>query len=603
MVNSPRINRSHTRDRGHVLGSRLTGCSLLFLLIFAPSALFASNLVYKNYVVRYDRGWDILCEPYVVQKGDWITKIFNKKGEIANKDYREFIGIFQRLNPHVQDINMIRPGQSIDIPLRKLEHGALPGQSSGVVTIPFVTLTEVKMLLHRSMQQYQVQSGDTISQLIARRFGKFGSESYKEGVKLIQAANPQITNLDRIYAGQKIYMPDPTIREKSWYDALYDENGNLREKLGSSQAQAGAPTPGEQSQFKPQGASAEPEPPKSNLEIAAATVGGRLVDKGTYYLPRQSGKDFEVDLSRNPMLDLGNNQLLFTQDGSIMGESPDTVQAQWPQTRVIDYDENTPPEKILENIFAALEGDSQGQPEPGETGFELPGLRIHVRAKWIKPDQDQRMLCITPIDSPSEQTPEPMRRLMEQHGIVIKEILPGGPSSHQVNPGGGQRHTIKNILSLTPNSQESFVQSVARSLKFTYAPNVPVTFAYAGIQIKAYANLVTSPTGNETLVDFGGLYGDALEEIRKSGLNVIRIEAEDSYASVLRKILDALGATYEQDPSFLVAQRPPQFNSTVTIEGLLYKDRQNQRTFLTGTDLPAPVSDLLGAQGLAVVTW
>jgi hypothetical protein len=97
---------------------------------------------------------------------------------------------------------MIRPGQTIDIPLRKLEHGTLPGQASGVVTIPFVTLGQGEEVLHQHAQEYQVRWGDTVSQLVAATYGRYGSRSYEEGVKLFQAANPQVTDLDRIYAGQ-----------------------------------------------------------------------------------------------------------------------------------------------------------------------------------------------------------------------------------------------------------------------------------------------------------------------------------------------------------------------------------------------------------------
>ena len=158
-----------------------------------PALTRASSLIYKNYLVRYDRGWDILCEPYVVHQGDWVLKIFRQKGEIAHADFREFLSIFQRLNPHIRDIDMIRPGQTVDIPLRKLEHGSLPGQASGVVTIPFVALTQVDELLVRHSKQYEVQWGDTVSVLLARKYGRFGSSGYNEGLKLFKAANPQIT--------------------------------------------------------------------------------------------------------------------------------------------------------------------------------------------------------------------------------------------------------------------------------------------------------------------------------------------------------------------------------------------------------------------------
>jgi hypothetical protein len=153
---------------------------LLTVLLVLPIAgePTASSLIYKNYVIHYDRGWDILCEPYVVQSGDWILKIFRQKGEIAYNDFREFLGIFQRLNPHVHDIDMIRPGQTIQIPLRKLEPGELPGQAGGVVTIPFVSLTRVIDVLHQHLPTYVIQSGDTVSALISARFGRFGSEAY-----------------------------------------------------------------------------------------------------------------------------------------------------------------------------------------------------------------------------------------------------------------------------------------------------------------------------------------------------------------------------------------------------------------------------------------
>ena len=51
-------------------------------------------MLLKDYVVRYDRGWDILCDPYQVQKGDWVLKIFRQKGEIVLEDFREFLSIF-----------------------------------------------------------------------------------------------------------------------------------------------------------------------------------------------------------------------------------------------------------------------------------------------------------------------------------------------------------------------------------------------------------------------------------------------------------------------------------------------------------------------------
>jgi hypothetical protein len=312
----------------------LLASSVLVLIILGSGAgsmnvdpAFASGLLYKNYVVRYDRGWDILCEPYVVKKNDWVLKIFRQKGEIAHQNFRDFLGIFERLNPHIKNINMIRPGQAIDIPIRNLEQGALPGQATGVVTIPFVTLTRVMDVVLQHSHSYQVKRGDTVSQLIAKHYGRFGTRGYKEGVKLFQAANPQVKNLDRIYAGQKLYLPDPSIREKQWYASMYDEKGELRQNLGKSSA----PAPAINAPVRP----VEPEPqkplPQEPLQAAAAIVGGKLLSKGTYYLPRQSQEDFELDLSRHPMIDIPEqSKMLFTSNNRIMGVSKESFELQQP---------------------------------------------------------------------------------------------------------------------------------------------------------------------------------------------------------------------------------------------------------------------------------
>jgi hypothetical protein len=184
---------------------------LVYCLLFAVTAHGAT--LYKNYAVRYDRGWDILCDPYQVQEGDWVLKIFRQKGEISHYDFREFLGIFQRLNPHIGDMDRIRPGQVVDIPLKKLAKGTLPGQSSGVVSIPFILISSPQEKVEKNSQTYTLQKGDTISILIAKKFGgRYGNITYSQGLALFKAINPHIKDINRVYAGQQVYMPDPSIR-------------------------------------------------------------------------------------------------------------------------------------------------------------------------------------------------------------------------------------------------------------------------------------------------------------------------------------------------------------------------------------------------------
>lgn len=597
-LNAPSAQKKKNRPQNAVWATVLTVVLLLPMFI---ATSHASSLLYKNYIIRYDRGWDILCEPYVVQPNDWVLKIFRQKGEIAHQDFRDFLGIFERLNPHVKDINMVRPGQTIDIPLRKLEHGTLPGQASGMVTIPFVTLSKVTELIKQHSDSYQIQRGDTVSQLIARRYGNFGTKAYEEGIKLFQAVNPQITDLDVIYAGQKVYMPAPDMREQTWYTAMYDAQGNLRETIAPRTAPATAslpvtpPTPS-----LPPGQTEE----KSPVSQAASIVGGTFYNKGTYFLPRAGADDFELDLSRYPMLDLQDlGNVMFSKDPRIMGMGPEEIERNWPDVRVVTIDENASVEEIVAAIFEKLK-EEDNRTENAEVSFSDHGVQVTVRAKWITQDADHRPVCITPVNSPEEFTPESMRRYLDQNGIVIKEMLPNGETGTATAGGEPtERHMIKNILDLAPTDQKNFVQNLARALGFSYSPNVDITFPYAGIQVKAYANLLSAGNGHEVLIDYGDLYGDALEAISKSGPGIVQIAPEDDYGLIAKHLLAALGLDVIETPTFLAAPRPADYNVAITIAGLLYAKDDQKKIVLSPAILPPAVTDMLSAASVDVVEW
>jgi LysM repeat protein len=575
---------------------------LAIFVVSHASAAFASSLLYKNYIIRYDRGWDILCEPYVVKKNDWVLKIFRQKGEIAHQDFREFSSIFKRLNPHIKNIDMIRPGQGIDIPLRKLEHGALPGQDAGVVTIPFVALKKVTEVVKKHSDRYVVQRGDTVSKLIARKYGRYSTKAYKEGVKLLKAANPTLTNLDRIYAGQTLYLPDPIIREKSWYASMYDTKGNLRDTMNQAKGQSSemlkekpASVPMPKAIPKPKA-----EKTKGNLTQAAALVGGQLQNKGTYFLPRAGDEDFELDLSKHPTLELGEGpKLVFTLGNKIMDMDSNVFHSKWPDMKPVSIDSQASTEQYVSAIFEAME--DEGQPSE-EVVFEKQGVRVAVRAKWVRIESEGRHLCITPIADPDQQTPDAIRRYLEQNGIIIKEILPGG-TAMGLDQGGIQRHNIKNILAIAPSSQKDFVKTLAKILVFTYVSNTIITFPYAGIQVQAYANLLSTKNGQEILVDFSDLYGDAINSIDETGLKVVRIFPDEDYDTITQKLFSALAIQYEQSPTLLAVQRTGEYNTAITINGFLYSNDDSKQTLLTSADLPSAITDMLSDRDIDVVLW
>ena len=320
-----------------------------------------------------------------------------------------------------------------------------------MVTIPFVALNkEVEKVLAPHVESYQVQWGDTVSKLISRRFGRFGSAAYNEGVELFKAANPGVTDLNRIYAGQKLYIPDPAAREATLMAAA-EETPDANEEAGADEdgrKPEAAPVPVVSSPPGPSLPGAvlpAPKPITSALEEAAALVGGTFNDKGTRYIPRQGQDDFQVDMSQFPLLQLENtSDVVFSQSNTVMGVDPAELESFWKDTKVVTYNEDASVEEIVDAIFKALQDETVAETietaEAAETGFEDGGVRIVVHAKYIRSENDGRRICILPIDMPSQGTPETLRRYLEQHDIVLKEVLPGGKPLQTAISDDARRH-------------------------------------------------------------------------------------------------------------------------------------------------------------------
>lgn len=578
----------------------------LWLLLVGIVALFqcnsglCSSLIHKNYIVRYNGGWDILCEPYVVQNNDSLLKIFRQKGEIAHQDYQDFLGIFKKLNPHIRNVDLIRPGQRIDIPLRKMEHGTLPGQASGVITITFVSLGDVTEIVQQYSKPYTVKKGDMVSILISRNFGRYGSKLYREGIQLFRAANPDVTNLELIYVGQRLNIPDPAIRDNPWYANMYDDQGSLRENV--DQTPPLLPNKTKQTTAPPPIEAVVPEPEISfgNLAIIAECVGGHLKAKGSYYLPLQGIEEFELDLSKHPMLEFGNGaKLVFSSDNKIMDFDNDTFQTYWPELKPVTVDADSSYEQYVAAIFNALNEDSA---HAEELIIKKHGVQITVRAKYVRTEDEGNRLCVTPIAKAVQQTPVHLRRYLEQNRIVIKEIIQGGTviCSNHVDVDSPK---VKNALFITPTSQKDFVRHLADKLGFSYIPNASITFPYAGIQVEAYGNLLSTNTGKEILVDYSDLYGDAIAAIGKTGLNVVQIRPDDNYDLIAQKLLTSLSIPYEQHPTLLAAKRSAEYNTAIKINGILCRKNQNRRILLTSADLHQAVTEMLNTHGIDVLAW
>jgi len=584
---------------------KFQGASLasIFLVIVISACLISPRpaynaFLYKSYTIRYDRGWDILCDPYVVKKNDWLYKLFKQKGEISKRDFSEFLRIFKRINPHIQNIGRIRAGQHIIIPLKKLNHGSMPEQSSGMVTIPFVTIPNLPETLKTYSAEYTVQKGDCISILISTRYGPYGEEPYKQGIKLFKLINPDIKDLNRIYAGQDILIPDPAIRKQPWYQSLFDRLANNQNLTDFDRiVKTYKTTP-----MLPVAEDREKQPSFPLSKVACA-LDAKLFTKGVYYFPRQGQEDFKIDLSRIPLIELKNDTriLLPMHDNKNKKSELDMVKSFWKDIHIVQIAPNDSEKHVFDAVFERL---GKGVLK-NRLSFVDQGVKVEVRGEWIfdkiaENGKSVRHFCISLIDNPGKRTPESILRYLDQNNIVLKDILTGKNTAGQKSNSLDSNKSAADVSTIDSSDQKTFANDLIIAIGYTYSPNVSISFPYSGVQVKTISNLVTGSDGNPFLVDFGNLYGDAVAAIEKTGFTVIQIKGDDNYPVIAQKILSAMDVSYTNNPTFLAAKRPAIHNTVLTIPGFLVTGAGKPRILISFSILHNGIIQFLTNQGVKI---
>jgi len=586
---------NHLRIRGSSLAAGLLVLLMIGLTCVLPVQVQGSFL-YKNYVIKKDMGWEILCAPYVVEPNDWVLKIFKLRGEIARKDFNHFLLIFKRINPHIKNIDRIRPGQQIYIPLRRLRENPVPERTAGIVTIPFVDLSQSSGQTPPPANSYKVKRGDTVSKLLAGRFGRYGSKSYKEAVAIFKQLNPHVKDIDLIFANQSIFLP---------------------RGLGPPAAAASAPATKPSKSPYPQ-AAADPEKNTSGsgprrpakpmippLAEAAAILDAKLLDNGKYFFPRSEQEDLELNLARNPVLEMsdGSRVMLFGKQ-PLSARDLDTVRSKWKNFAQVNIPEGAPVEDILNTVLSAVHKSG----EAPSLSFSGGGAEITIRANWIVKGAGTelnpvRNICISYIEHPDERTPTGIVRFLEHRGIRLKEVFRGSKSTSFASPVRPIRVPRLNpVKTVQASGRRSFVKDLMRAMRFAYTENVTITFPYAGTEIKALSNLVTTPEGDPVFLDYGDLFGDAFLTIQKSGFNIIQINHTDTPRKITAKLAGALGSEWYRNPGFLAAKRPAQFNTEVVIKGYLTEDRPDSlRMLLTFTPIDRALVNMLNERNIRII--
>ncbi len=404
---------------------------------------------YKRYSIFKVNDDDILCEPYIVNQDDWLYKIFRKKGEISEKDFPYFLKIFKQINPEISNIDAIEPGIQILIPLKKVHKNDYDQSSPGTIDVPVLEFSTMgdDPDLAAFFNTHTVKKGDNVSSLIDKSFLEESGAISEEGLKAFQLANPYIQNINIVYEGRDIYLPDPSIKSQPWFQSLLSKP----EPDPQDASDAAADTRAKQNKIDAF--------QLAQLKKYSSLIGGTLLSHGKIYFPEQGRENQVLDLSTLPVIE--------TKDGS----------------------------KIL-----ILSGQNVNEQLLKTAQTYWKDLKVQLLAQTL----DQ----------------------------INPETASSPPAQH--SPASENRKIIETILFQTGHD---------------YVPNAKIPFMLNNIQLEASFGRIIRKDRKDLLINFGNVYGAALEVLKQKEFEIILIAPDLNPLELAQILLDQLGYTTRLNPA------------------------------------------------------
>ncbi len=486
----------------------------------------------KRYAVHQYKKDKILCEPYRVSKNDWLYKIFRKKGEISEKDFPLFINIFKAFNPGINDIDAIHPGQTILIPLKKIQKNDFKETSPGVVDVPIVEFVSTSKALQHIIKRHMIKKGETISQLLDSEFLNKDGTINTRGLKALRLLNPNIKNVNCIYAGSFINLPSAVIsskyiktRNKSIKKIKYKiiHNGN---EADQNSAPALLKTSMVLKKHEKTTLTRKVFHIKRTLSTVlkdyASAMGGKLLCTGKLYFPRADRPDIVLDLESHPVIEVpGGKRIVIIPHRRNIGPLYQSIGEFWKNLKII-------------SLAEAVDYLKTTEPENDKTKFkkQMPGADKNNTEKY-----GNNLSSGTPLDN---------NKALILNNNTEQETL---PYNHEA--------ALKKIISFT---------------NFHYIPNSQLLLSFNGISVNVNLQKIRSSKGKpDILVDFGTIYGYALEIIKKKGLKIVSFPAKKEFSAPLSELFTDLGMSVTINPVFVSSKT----KAAMTISGLYIAGNKN----------------------------
>ena len=544
---------------------------------------FSISLVQRA-TVKKTRDRDVVYERYQVKKGDYIWKIMRQRGLLEKPDFTELYAALKNLNPSLTNLDLIHPGETILIPLNIL---SLKGYEEGK-ELDQKPAKELIDLDEADLENYVVKPGDSLTKIIKNTFNLPSGFVYEDYLKLVQKFNPELTNPDLIFPNQVIRLP------------IYSpEMVRMPIKTQPETAAPSKPRPAQKRD------TAEILALKQGLRTIFNQMGEEWVDSGEQFIPLKSGGQVNLKADSFPVLNLNTGRRIIA---DIKNELPEDIarliEADWEDYRIVHLAHEDSLKTAVGKILAVC--DYHTVVKSGDY-FKITGdVGITIAGDWAiiprkgKEDIPDRVMAVTFIGSPGEQTPRMVKAYLARLGIIAIDYpdLLGSHSAKEKVPVLKEITLEENVdFPLTTLLLDLAGQPFSRTLEMPLYRGEK-----SGFNVIIKADIFFNRQGQDCIIDFTGLSPHIVSLLRKHRIRVLTLSRERVPRRITARVLDFLGIPFaSKNHRFPVAARTETRNILLSFSGISFADQAGRMILATDKRIAEELVFFLNKSGYLVL--
>ena len=588
---------------------------LVFLVMSLGSAGFAQEAdqrnptqlnLRKSVYTREYQGKVVEGEERAVGRGDSLWRILVQEKGLPEKRFRSYLVVIRGLNPQVKNLDVLRVGDSIFIPLR-------PDETLGNEAASAKTNAPATNSTTGATVSYRVKAGEYLYQILRDRLGISDNRQVANYSALVKDLNPERKNWDLLQEGDTILLPTSgqrravtgaEIKSSAQSNGLLEKSSSEKNS-GAQEAAAPVPTIDMRD--------ARRIPARNNLPILTKVieaVGGEvqsggeelvLVHDSTVRINRSSYPVvYNPKLQQRVVLDPENN-------------IPVTLRTRLSDPRVGTPVVSMTDQVSLQEAVSRLLSGLGYQPLPTDRSVVIQdeGIAFEARGSWmvLAPEEShkaQEVYIISLTDSPDE-IPEYLRSQLALKGLHLKDVLiasgaPKAPAPKILVVAHRESDESTNQIKIWPRDKTEIVDALllAHGISFGVAETLSVDLR-DGLRMETRSDRVFDLRGQRTAIFFQRTDPEikkALQE--KQGVKTVELEiASLSSREIIGKLLNILGdqAAYREH-RIPAANGSNQERLTLNAWGFLLS---KPSMFITDREIPQPLHRFFFEKGLEIV--